>query len=209
MNQCLYWFYFMPTTLSPLSPYSLARATQIAVYLIHQACFVLLLIFGFLTSITDPTDNAIYIQRYYRHSPDQLRLLYDRLEYYCEICEMATQEHSKHCNQCNRCVFEFDHHCRWLNNCVSSANYTYFSFSSLFCFLYLGLTNGIGLYVGLSLLQSDQLRAEDKRMLAALAVIFVVNSVAVVSTAILLGWHVYFKCHGITTFTYIQYTKER
>jgi hypothetical protein len=75
--------------------------------------------------------------------------------------------------------------------------------------LYLGLTNGIGLYLGLTLAQSEQLRAADRNMLAGLAVIFFVNAGAVVSTIILLGWHIYFKCKGVTTFTYIQYTKDR
>ena len=90
LNQCLYWFYFMPTTLSPESLYNLEQPTQIAVYVAHQACFVLLLIFGILTSITDPTDNAIYIQRYYRHSQEHMDLLFSRLEYFCETCNMAT-----------------------------------------------------------------------------------------------------------------------
>ena len=106
-------------------------------------------------------------------------------------------------------MFEFDHHCRWLNNCISSANYGYFVLSSIFCFLYLGLTNGIGLYVGLTLLQSEKLRAADRNMLAGLAVIFVVNAGAVVSSIILLCWHIYFWSKSITTFTYIQYTKEK
>jgi hypothetical protein len=29
----------------------------------------------------------------------------------------------KHCYSCNKCVIGFDHHCRYLNQCVGSANY--------------------------------------------------------------------------------------
>jgi palmitoyltransferase ZDHHC1/11 len=41
------------------------------------------------------------------------------------------RDDAKHCGSCNRCVNNFDHHCRWLNNCVGQTNYQ--SFFRLIC----------------------------------------------------------------------------
>lgn len=38
---------------------------------------------------------------------------------------------SKHCRSCDRCVEGFDHHCKWLNNCIGEKNYR--TFFALIC----------------------------------------------------------------------------
>jgi len=48
-------------------------------------------------------------------------------DYYCHICQSyLNDEKSKHCGSCNRCCSGFDHHCKWLNNCVGDENYSKF-----------------------------------------------------------------------------------
>ena len=42
---------------------------------------------------------------------------------------------AKHCRTCDKCVGGFDHHCKWLNNCVGEKNYK--SFFALVCAVFL------------------------------------------------------------------------
>lgn len=50
----------------------------------------------------------------------------------CRYCEKYVKMHSKHCRSCNICRMEFDHHCFFLNNCVTKDNYSLFLLGIIF-----------------------------------------------------------------------------
>eukprot|EP00250_Pteridium_aquilinum_P003737 c14036_g1_i1 orf=1-681(-) len=49
-----------------------------------------------------------------RHQPP----IEDEEALFCTLCNVEVRKLSKHCRNCDKCVEGFDHHCRWLNNCV-------------------------------------------------------------------------------------------
>ncbi|KAG1690699.1 Palmitoyltransferase ZDHHC2 [Nymphon striatum] len=62
---------------------------------------------------------------------------------YCEKCHHIKPDRAHHCSVCGKCVLKMDHHCPWVNNCVSFTNYKFFvlflGYSLLYC-LYIALT---------------------------------------------------------------------
>jgi hypothetical protein len=45
---------------------------------------------------------------------------------YCKTCKAVKPPRAHHCSVTGRCVFEMDHYCPWMNNCVGLYNYKYF-----------------------------------------------------------------------------------
>ncbi len=46
---------------------------------------------------------------------------------HCHLCDITiSSQRTKHCSACNKCVDSFDHHCKWLNQCIGKRNYAWF-----------------------------------------------------------------------------------
>lgn len=59
---------------------------------------------------------------------------------YCEKCNLIKPDRCHHCSICGTCVLKMDHHCPWINNCVSFTNYKFFV-------LFLGYTFALCMFV--------------------------------------------------------------
>lgn len=59
----------------------------------------------------------------------------------CSWCKITLNSHNtKHCSLCNKCIEGFDHHCKWLNQCIGRKNYRCFIVSiSTACLLSLAV----------------------------------------------------------------------
>lgn len=114
----------------------------------------------------------------------------------CPTCLTYVSNNSFHCKRCNRCVEVFDHHCRWLNNCIGAKNYLEFValvIVSDFCLVFHTIGN---LFILPNLRTSDW---------AFYAIIFfaIVDIVLLILVSILMGVHIYLIVNKKTTLSLI------
>jgi hypothetical protein len=141
---------------------------------------------------------------------------------YWEVWESYVHERTKHWGECNRCAELFDHHCKWLNNCIGAKNYKTFMILIIFVgiaaivYIFWGL-----IFITISFMDSDP---EDVgfwiadsdgnsgiRVLMAIIVVILVIISGVILTGIILLLKLHFKLmkYDFTTYEYVQYMSDR
>ena len=90
-------------------------------YFVAWAILFGLLIIG--TKI-DPSDPNYYISLDLKQKGNEL--IYQEGQLYWAKWKWYWDNTSKHWGKCNRWVINFDHHWKWLNNCIGSRNYKLF-----------------------------------------------------------------------------------
>ncbi|KAM7290859.1 palmitoyltransferase ZDHHC20-B isoform X3 [Ixodes scapularis] len=96
-----------------------------------------------------PMEEAERLEK--EHSEDAQRQMLERLAKnlpvscrtlngmvrYCEKCHLIKPDRAHHCSVCGKCILKMDHHCPWVNNCVSFTNYKHFilflAYSLIYC----------------------------------------------------------------------------
>lgn len=83
-----------------------------------------------------------------------------------ELCvRVCSHNESRHCRLCDKCVAVFDHHCKWLNNCVGKKNYTPFLSSVVGATTLMALQIALGGYLFWeTFAHPNRVRARCKRL---------------------------------------------
>lgn len=188
---------------------------------ISLTCLISLHLAAHLASaLTDPAEESL------RLTPPQPIPSLDRTKHihviengFCNLCMINISDNrTKHCSACNKCVAGFDHHCKWLNHCVGSRNYTAF----LMC-----VTSAIIAALAISILAFSELVYHKFNMIsyvnvstnetipsslpssdaAYFAAVGIIGLLAAIATGLLLHlcfFHIYISFLGLTTYEYIR-----
>jgi palmitoyltransferase len=165
---------------------------------------VALLFFLFKSTISDPTDPTIKLERDNKQGIKN-GFNSENYEFYCNICECHVLENTKHCSSCNRCVQLFDHHCVWLNNCIGKKNYKTFFIMLVILFLYVLFHQSFCIYTMFLLVQrKNEIGEKAIESLLKFKIVciinLVLNSCAIILVTKLLTFHVYISLRGLTTY---------
>ncbi|XP_018565726.1 palmitoyltransferase ZDHHC15 isoform X2 [Anoplophora glabripennis] len=114
---------------------------------------------------------------------------------FCEKCKIIKPDRAHHCSVCGVCVLKMDHHCPWINNCVSFTNYKFFV-------LFLGYALAYCVYVSLTSLPyfisfwRGDLQGMGRFHILFLFFVAIMFGVSLMS---LFGYHCYLVCENRTT----------
>lgn len=114
---------------------------------------------------------------------------------FCEKCQLVKPDRAHHCSVCGTCILKMDHHCPWVNNCVSFTNYKFFILFLAYALIYC-------LFITLTSLQyfikfwKGELRGMGRFNLVFLFFVAVMFAISLMS---IFCYHCYLVLHNRTT----------
>ncbi|CDW84803.1 uncharacterized protein containing dhhc-type zn finger [Stylonychia lemnae] len=184
-QQVISWFdYLMNLVLISLAIIEITdNNVQLGVGLtLNIGILIIVFIIGAQCTGIDPTDPNVYFERNQR------------------------DQGTKHCGDCNRCVAVFDHHCKWLNNCIGELNYNYFL--ALISTYLIYHVFAIAILISLFAKWNDVQNNRSPGWLALACFLFLMTIIKIIAIGQLLFWHMWFIKYGITTYEYILEQRE-
>lgn len=144
----------------------------------------------------------------------------------CHLCNInATDKRTKHCSICNKCITRFDHHCKWLNNCIGGRNYKVFivcltsAIISTFTVASVSTTELSLAYLNVGFeaynMTTDNvtlpisLQLPGTGSLIVISVVGIISAIAAVLLIHLCFFHGYIACLGLTTYEYLRNKREK
>lgn len=141
-----------------------------------------------------------------------------QMEFYCQVCESHVLAGTKHCGACNRCSSGFDHHCRYLNNCIGKRNYAEFFRLILWVFQMCLLHASVNGFVMLDLVNDTKEVVEahmkvyqadlTKPFFIVLVFTTVCDILALVFLLNLIAFHIQLQSKGLTTYEFLQLQEQ-
>lgn len=196
----------------------LEREIKIMQAVLYSLLLILTGIFGFLATYIDPTDDTVYEERKARECSEP----FDSSNYskVCRVCKTHVKLKSKHCGECDRCVENFDHHCKWLNNCIGEKNYTHFFVLIIALELMVIDQLAIGVYILVEFFRKNSIANSVNRIYslsdisspayaAVILTICILSLTVLIALAHLIALHVWLRLKKMTTYDYILYLRQK
>lgn len=149
----------------------------------------------------------------------------------CHLCNITIEsKRTKHCSICNKCIIRFDHHCKWLNNCIGARNYYAFLICLISAILASLFVTSLSVTELSLLLFFDRIIDQpatnattknatdsivlfivpisDTTIIIAISAIGILSAIVAILLLHLCFFHGYIACLGLTTYEYIRNKRE-